>query len=197
MFLLCLLSTALAAVPASTLSALQGRDVVLTDSAGAELSGEITAASTSDVVLITPSGQVLTVPIQRVESVRLASPGGPAPSAPAPSRGESATEGDFDEGYIEGREAAKSDRVHGVVLPATLGAGAGLACGVFGIPIMAVSYALAPAEPKRGPWTEGEESYREGYTEGYAKTLRRRRLATSVGSAVVFGAASTALILAL
>lgn len=193
MVLSLLLTAAMAAVPASTLSALQGRSVVLTDSAGSELSGEITSANATNLVLITPEGQVLTVPVQRVESVRLASGTSTTPARAATA----APGGDFDEGYIEGREAAKSDRVHGVVLPATLGAGAGLACGVFGIPIMAVSYALAPAEPKRGPWTEGEESYQEGYTEGYAKTLRRRRLATSIGSAVVFGAASTALILAL
>lgn len=194
MLLLPLVAAAIAAVPASTLQALEGRSVVLTDTSGAEIRGEITANTAAGVVLITAAGDVVTVAPDRVASVRVAN----AASNPPPlAQAVYAPSDTFEEGYIDGAEAAKADRARTLAIPGTVGLCAGAACGLFGVPIVAISYALAPADPKRGPWTDAGDEYQDGYAEGYSKTVRRRRLAASVATSLVFGGISTGIALAL
>lgn len=185
-------AVALAAVPESTLQALSGKTVLLTDDAGAQISGEITAVSGGNVVLITAAGDVLTVPAGRVSAVRVQSAApSAAPSFDAPPGGST-----YEEGRIDGRADAKDD-ARNVLIPGLAGFGAGAFCGLIGVPIVAVSYAVAKAEPRSGPWIDEPQAYQDGYIDGYSQTVRRRRLAAAVGTSLVVGSASTALALAL
>lgn len=83
--------SALAAVPESTMQALDGRDVTLTLRDGREAIGTLEDASGGNVVLITPSGDVLTTPLSTVAGVRVN--GGAGAPAGAPGRAAGANPG--------------------------------------------------------------------------------------------------------
>lgn len=79
-----LIGVSLAAVPESTLGALDGRVVTLTLSDGREATGTIEDVSAGNVVLITSAGEVLTTPSAKVSEVRVVS-GAAQSSAPQSS----------------------------------------------------------------------------------------------------------------
>lgn len=202
MISLCLLAATRAAVPASTLEALSGREVVLTDNSGAQLSGTLSGTTPDGAVLITPAGDVFTVPLSRIDAVRVTTGTAPATThgatpVPPSSAPLAVTSHAYDDGVLDGQEAARTDAGRTILAPGALGVLAGAGCGLLGVPIVAVSYALAPTEPRNGPWTDEVAEYREGYTDGYREVARRRRIATSVGASLVVGGATTAILLAL
>ena len=108
----------------------------------------------------------------------------------------SAMASDYEDGYIQGRESAKTDPAHGWLV---IGGVSGCLAGSIGcLAASGAGLAIRP-EVSAAFWTDDPQGDRwnEGFEDGYRSKLRQKRATLAFGAGAVGTAAFTAVLLSI